>query len=102
MTDAGSSPELEEVFRLYREHLPEEARVLRGLVEAFQKGADESREQLRRFTHRVGGTAGTYEHHDISEAALTLKRRIDAGEPSEALIPDLTALLALLEKRSVS
>jgi hypothetical protein len=91
--------DLEEIMLAYFVRLGEEAVLLRQLVSRLATEAD-AKDELRRFLHRVAGTAGTYEVSSVFEAAKNLERTLHGGASDKELAGGGSALATLMEETS--
>ena len=95
---AGFAAELQRMQRAYAEKLATiSASEFTSLIERAVAGDSDVVPALVDFCHRLSGTAGSYGLRQVSYAAGRLEVRL-RDQPVDTLIPDLKALLALLER----
>ena len=87
-----SDADLSDVYATYRLQLLRDGETLRALWEQHDAGEPEAEGRLRRFLHRIAGTAGSYGFGEVSARAAALRARLEeTGAPPPSL-PDRDAL----------
>jgi CheY-like chemotaxis protein len=62
--------------------LVERARTLREMVSRLERGDESARKQIKTESHKLRGIAGSYGHHDLTEAAARLEQRASISPPT--------------------
>lgn len=86
---------------MYRTRLGEESHVLAALLMRIGQQEADAWAELARFLHRLRGTAGTYEIHDVAQLAGDLEKRVRQQASSADLLPQGEALVNLMRCRVV-
>jgi two-component system OmpR family response regulator len=102
-TAAEDDPELAELLDTYEKSLPQKIREIRELWVQLESEADvEVARSFYRGVHNLAGTAATFGHPKLSEAARRIEQKVGSGpagvvEQTPALRRDIAALIEVLE-----
>jgi CheY-like chemotaxis protein len=62
--------------------LIDRARTLREMASRLEAGDENARKQIKTESHKLRGVAGSYGHHDLTEAAARLEQRASISPPA--------------------
>jgi CheY-like chemotaxis protein len=62
--------------------LVDRARTLREMASRLEAGDESARKQIKTESHKLRGVAGSYGHHDLTEAAARLEQRASISPPT--------------------
>jgi CheY-like chemotaxis protein len=62
--------------------LVDRARTLREMAGRLEGGDDRARKEIKTESHKLRGVAGSYGHHDLTEAAAQLEQRASISPPA--------------------
>lgn len=62
--------------------LVDRARALRQMANRLEAGDNSARKEIKTESHKLRGVAGTYGHHDLTDAAAELEQRASVSPPA--------------------